>query len=306
MKLIYFSMHGSGAQEITLLCAGAGIDIAFPVKDESGPVRTLTRPEEHDALKQLGAESIWTAEEVQDRVLSGEFDAAILSSPDQIKAYAKWAPGIPFIVRHGLNSFKKFLKLNTKNFLTPSRNAALQMPGCNCFVSRKLIPWKFFPRGGWAEDRSGFASYIHHYQKKFPGEHARFSEIAERLGKHGIVLRNFGEESPDGVAEDLSMMCKSMATVHIKGGNVCCNAVTRSMAVGTPVVMDHWTHVRCFFDRVSGIIVTDDIEGEVRQLAEEEEYLEQKIEEVSELSKQFTYDGDLGERFRKFLEDLRA
>jgi hypothetical protein len=308
MKILYYSMHGSGAQEITLLCVKSGVGIALPLKGNSGEVKTLTREAELHHLRGMGADVIFSGEELEDRFAAGEFDAVLLSSPGQIKSYkAHMEPirRVPFIVRHGLNSFKKFLGLGVRNFLTCSRQAMYMMPGCNCFLSRKLIPWDSFPRGSWAEEREGLASYIHHYQKKFPGEHSKFSLLAGALAKKGIPLKNYGEESPHGMVDDLATMRCSAATVHLKGGNACCNAVIRSMAIGTPVLMDQWTYVRCFFDQVHGVIVTENLEDEARRLATSEEYLEEKMDETSELARrQFSWDDDLGTRFRTFLGGL--
>jgi hypothetical protein len=310
LKILFFSMHGCAAQEITILCKESGVGICFPRKDESGGVRTLTEDAEHGTLTGLGAEIIQTSEEVRDRFASGEFTAVMLANPRQIREYnstlSVLRPGTPFIIRHGLNSFTKFRNHGTKNFLTCSQQAIYAMDECNCFLSRKLIPWKIFPRGGWAEDRRGFASYIHHYQKHYPGEYVKFREMSDDLGKKGLSLKNFGYESPNGMVDDLSEMTQSIATVHLKGGNALCNAVIRSMAVGTPVLMDQWTYVRCFFDQVKGIIVTDDLVGDAVRLAEDEDYLEEKIEEtLISAKKQFSWDEDLGERFVKFLENLR-
>jgi hypothetical protein len=180
------------------------------------------------------------------------------------------------------------------------------MPGCNCFVSRKLIPWDRFPRGVWSEEREGLGSYIHHYEKKYPGEHFKFNELATTLAGKGVLLQNYGAESPHGKVDDLSLMCRSVATVHIKGGNAVCNAVVRSMAVGTPVLMDRWTHVRCFFDKIEGIIVTDDLAGEVKRLVTDEDYLEEMIDKTMSFARrQFSWDEGFGEEFRMFIGRLK-
>ena len=75
--------------------------------------------------------------------------------------------------------------------------------------------------------------------------------------------------------------------------------------VGTPVLMDQWTYVKCFFDQVAGIIVTEDLAAEATLLASDEDYLEEKIEQTGKAAKQqFSWDEELGERFRVFLEGL--
>lgn len=309
MKLIFWSMHGSAAQEIALLCIKSGINISFPLINNSGPIRTLTNKHDGFCLKIIGAEIIPSEFELEERIKSKDFDAAILSSPDQIKSWNENYSSlkIPLIVRHGLNSFDKFKTLKVKNFISCSQKAIEIMNDCESFLSKKLISWGEWPRSKWAEERQGFASYIHHYGKKFPEEFKQFNNLCESLKKNNIILKNFGKESIHGETNDLEMMTNTIATIHIKGGNAVCNSVIRSMSLGTPVIMNKDTYIKCFFDQIKGIIITDNIEKEIIKMDKDVGYVEEKSDDtLIEAKKQFSYTEELGEKFIKFLSRLRT
>ncbi len=105
--------------------------------------------------------------------------------------------------------------------------------------------------------------------------------------------------------DDLQSMHGSRATVHIKGGAVCCFAVVHSLVLATPVVMDEETHSRCFFDSVDGLLVRKDVRAvadELQRLAGDDEYwLRASSAALRSARTQFAYVPELGARFREFL-----
>lgn len=300
-------MHGSAATDIALLCKGSGVDFYMP-EPNSQIVRTLTKIEERPYFEKLGAKFLSDVS-ILEMLKSRALNSVLLSTPEQIEQYQLISEGhdvmVPFIIRHGLNSFDKFKKLGTKNFITSSKDAALKMAECNCFITRKLIPWDMFPRPSHTERRKGFFSYIHGYSKKFPKEYDMFGTLQGLLPT--ICIKNYGNGSPDGEVNDLKSMSISRGTIHIKGGNAVCNAVVRSMAVGTPVIMDSNTYKACHFDQINGIIVKDNIEGvvhEIEALMNEDILDEKSFYTYMQAKKQFSFVPELKTAFLSFLNSL--
>lgn len=309
MKSILFaSMHGSAATEIALLCRRAGVKMYTPIEGSS-VIKTLVKLK--DGLEKLGV-GLLGDEELKDRISDGSIDAVFLSTPGQIKDHRNNIEKfrkLPFVVRHGLNSFDKFKKLGVKNFLSPSPRALDIMSECHCFLNRKLIHWESFENSDtYASDRMGFYSYIHHYDGHWPEAKKRYDRLIGILGDiQKCPIRWYGFDSPYGVVSDLMKMRLSRGTIHIKDGQVVCNAVIRSLAMATPVVMDSLTYENCFFDGIDGILVesdTDGMAGKIRGLMDDE-YLEEACENAFLAAKrQFTFDRELGYRFLVFLDTL--
>lgn len=303
-------MHGSAAMEIALLCQGAGVKMYTPIYG-SRLVRTLVSIGDRQSLGSLGV-TLLRDPEIEDLLSSGEIDALLLSTPEQVLQVREHLDPIrklPFIIRHGLNSFDKFKLIETKNFLSPSPRGLALMSECNCFLMRKLIPWQVFPKSdtyGW--QRRGFHSYIHHFKKKWPDAKNRFDRLRSMLDDT-MTLECYGREGDRGIANDLEMMKRSRGTVHIKDGQVVCNAVIRSLAVGTPVLMDRTTYERCFFDAIEGIILEDTLEGlrdRMKELTDDEALDEACEDAFATAKRQFVYSHDLGDEFVHFLGKLRV
>lgn len=303
MRVLFFSMHGSAAADLALLCAAAGVEFWLAAPSLS-VIRTKTKEVEIPYLRGLGAKFAKDdAEAIV--IMSSPGTVVVLSSPGQVEQYKAGGWKAPFVVRHGLNSFDKFKAMRPDGFISASRIAMGKMP-CAGFLTRKLIPWEVFPKPNlFPEGRRGFSSFIHDYKTKWPREYAMFVDL-NRILPESVV--NYGHSSEHGVVDDLEVMKASKATVHIKGGNAVCNAVIRSMAVGTPVVMERSTFEACHFDCIKGILVADDIKGVARKLVElsnDEGLLEEECLAVYKSAKeQFVADAGLAESFKEFLVRL--
>lgn len=270
-------------------------------------IRTLTKPEEISYFESLGSKFFPDDEAVTKALASCEYAGIILATPEQITQLKATNTKIPFIIRHGLNSFIKFNKHGTKNFITCCRRAANNIPNCHYFLNRKLLPFDHLPKPTFdAKNKQFYHSYIHHYEK-WKTAYAKFNELIMMLvPSMDMVISNHGAGSPLGETNDLQCMDSSRGTVHIKDGNAVCNAVIRSMYMRTPVIMDRETFDKCYFDEIKGIIVKDNI----RQIAAEIEllednfYLESKMQAID--LNQFIWDEELGQRFKDFLAHLKV
>ncbi len=304
MNLFFASMHGAAAEEVAILCRGAGVNMF--VSPANGIIDTLTKIHEKKGLEPLGVKFL-SHFELESMLSTKSIDLILATTPDQIEQYnsqirARW--GVPLAVRHGVNSFDAFRKLGLKNFMTPSLRAADEAALRNTFISRKLVPWDRVPQPeSDTEMRGGFFSYIHNYEKCWPGHKSKFDWI--RAAVAPIPMRNYGNGSPHGQTNDLAAMRGSRGTIHIKGGQVCCNAVIRSMSVGTPVIMDEATYRDCYFDQVDGICVmkgTQDIISLVKALDQNDDaFVGASALARASAERQFSYDDDLGARFLKFI-----
>jgi len=306
MRILFFSTHGGAAVEMALLCTGAGISL-----DIAGAGNRLVQSKatlnEQVLLRKFGVGAP-SDEEILDTVSSGGYAAVVVSIPEQVQAFRKriqpLRKDLPLLVRHSVNCFAKFQPQGIDNFISPSPEALSLMQPCNTFLSRKLIPWEWLPeRTTSPAEREGFASYIHHYARHWPQSYGTFKELNRILSPKEVL--NYGAGSKHGTVYDLEFMNRSRVTVHIKGGAICCFAVVRSMAMGTPVVIDEQTHVRCFFGGVSGIIVKRNVQAvadELRRLANDDDYWRFRSESTYRCARdQFSYCDELGNRFRKFL-----
>lgn len=307
MRLLFPAMHGSGAMEIAILCKESGIGLSF-VTISSQVVRSLVKSQETARLRLLGAAIIDNDAQLMDELSSHRFDAVIMGHPEQVVQFQRNSPvPLPFIIRHGLSSFGKFAELGTKNFISSSRVAIDRMGAPNSFLMRKLLEWCVMPKPACAEEKKGFHSYIHHYQRWIDA-YAKFQRLNELLAPNEVT--NYGFDSPAGRIDDLTSMVRSKGTVHIKGGQAVCNAVIRSLATGTPVVMDAETHALCYFDEIQGLIVCPDIEGVAAKIRQLDQMGPDEMDELATQTRalamrQFEFDPDLGQRFVNFLNELR-
>jgi FkbM family methyltransferase len=292
VRLLFFSLHGDGAIEIAVLCRQAGIqlDIAGTANDF---VRAKSSPAEQIQLRTYGVQAP-TDEEIIERILRRRYDGIIVTSPEQVTKLRSWLKklrrDLPIIIRHGNNNLDEHLKLQVRNLLTPSPRAAARMNGCHTLLKPKLIDWNLVPSPSFEPGRRhGLASYVHAYARSWPGAWNKFMELNRLLAPEEVL--NYGLESPHGVVNDQEIMQRCRATVHLKDSGVCCFAVLRSMAVGTPVVMDRQTHERCFFDGVPGIIVKEtvnEIASELKRLCSDDTYWQSASRCTYEHARNFT------------------
>lgn len=307
-RLLFASMHGSAVMDLGLLCRHAGVELWVPL-EQNGVIKTLALPSDRDFFESLGVQIAETAT-LRDRLAEGFFAAMILSTPEQVKEFKQNVEPIrplPIAIRHGLNAFDKFKKLGVSNFISPSPRALERMGCSNPFLTRKLVPWDSFPKpSSFPEGRSGFFQYIHHYDR-WQSANERFTRLQEMISPIHVPTYGFG--NPDGCISDLPTMSGAKGTVHIKDGQVACNAVIRSMALGTPVFMDATTYEKCYFDAIEGIEVFDELTNladRIKLIDQEDDVLEESCERAFAAAKrQFTYNDELGDRFKAFLSRMK-
>jgi hypothetical protein len=207
------------------------------------------------------------------------------------------------IVRHSSSEIDQLHGLGIRNFFSTSQRALDQFPGRNTMLKPKLLDWSRMPLPNQdPASRCGVASYINYYWM-WPDALQRFQYLTQALSLPAV---NYGVDSDAGIVPDLETMMHSRATVHIKYGGACCFAVVRSMAMGTPVVMDRGTWEQAYFDGVEGILVRDtmeDVASELARLQSDDDYWSTASRD-SYLSarRQFSFRNDIGNDFRRFVE----
>ena len=301
MRLLYFSLHGGEAIEMALLCQGAGIDLDI-AGSRNQLVEAKTSPIEQTRLRTFGVGHP-SDEAILDTVRAGGYHAVMVSTPEQVQQFREriepFCGDIALIVRHTVNCFDDFRRQSIRNFYSLSPRALLLMPECQTFLGRRLLAWDWLPAVSHGpSERHGFASYIHDYAEFWPDEYAKYIQLNQVLAPEQVV--NYGNASEAGVVNDVQSMHGSRATVHIKGGAVCCFAVVHSMAMATPVVMDEETYHRCFFDNLAGIRVMKDVQAvadELRRLASDDDYWLDVSRATYRLAReQFSYSDELESR----------
>jgi hypothetical protein len=197
-----------------------------------------------------------------------------------------------------------FNEMNINIHLSPSAAHLALLTGRNKFLYPKLIWKEKFPRPLPVEIRSGFYSFVHWLEKSWP----KADEKMKRLNHVSTVkVENFGFGSRHGSVVDLTYMRKAKATVHFKDLGMVCNAPIRSLALGTPVVMDRETYDNGFYDNIDGLTVAetiDDVACEIANLEKDLGYLREKSLEAEIASEQFVYQQDHGDAFIAFLKEL--
>jgi hypothetical protein len=192
---------------------------------------------------------------------------------------------------------------NIDNFFSPSQKSIELMNCSNYFHAKKLFPFQEVSEH--EQIRNGFYSYINYYEN-FPNSYNKFLKINSLLNDYDFKVINFGmnHEKPN-VVNDLEYMVKAKATLHLKDFGGVCNAVIRSLACGTPVIMDNSTYDNGFYHDIKGISLINDIKDIINELIKlncDEEYLRQSIANVKQYRNQFEYDTEYGDNFMKFLE----
>ncbi|MGE0756422.1 MAG: FkbM family methyltransferase [Pirellulaceae bacterium] len=306
-RVLFFSLHGDAAVEISELCRNASVELDI-AGDTNHLVRAKTNAAERERLVRRGARAP-SGEEIERGLRQRRYDAVIVGTEDQIEQFTARVrpldPDVPMIVRHGNNGFAAWQRLGVRNIMSPSPRALERMAGCNQLLSRKLLPWDELPPPGTdPAERSGWASYIHELPRYWPDAWNRLDTLNRLLTPDHVVA--YGRGSPGGEVPDLLAMRHSRATVHLKDRGICCFAVARSLAMGTPVVTDAATCERCFLDGVSSLFVggnASDMAEELRRLADDDDYWRARSEASRAAARRhFACDADLAVRFLAFLD----
>jgi hypothetical protein len=240
-NLLFASGHGGSTKEISQLCKKSGVQLVLPGEATRELLSHLVK--DADA-QQYSTSLLATADEIKQAIVARKVHAWLVARPESIeKIRENFGSDIPIIARHSINSFDKYKKLGLKNFISPSRTALRQMNAPNQWLSVKA---RNFSEAVYAADvlsareRRGYFSYIHHYSEYWKRAYGFFSEIVN-LVDGAVPIENFGKGTTKGIVDDDHTMAKSKATLHIKDGQVCCNAPINSIALGIPVLMDYET-----------------------------------------------------------------
>ena len=312
MRVLYFPVHDDAATSMALLCQGANVAVDLAGVDNCFAPSRISGARQVHHLKSFGVETP-SDTAIEERVRNGAYDGVIVSTPPQIlqvrESLGRLRPALPLIVLHSVNRFDEFRKLGVFNFMTTSRLGVDAVAARNSFIFRKILNWGALSQfSSDPSDREGVYSYIHHYAVYWPNAWARFQKLSQSLGPNSIF--NFGRDSLSGEVCDAEWMSRSRATLHLKDGGACCYAVIRSMAYGAPVVMDESTYYSGGFDGVDGVIVranVGDVAEELKRLSTDDEYWSELHGLTCRSARrQFTYDDDLGKRFKEFLENAKG
>jgi hypothetical protein len=249
--LLFLSAHHRHSHEMALRCQQAGVRLLLPPADTREWLRHTV---DETLVSWMDVPAPWV-EQYPDRaalergVAAGEVDAVLVSVPGQIEIVRRELGALPVGADHMLNAFDEFRAAGLSGFHSPSRAALLRVGAPNSLLGVKLRDFERIDRlvrkyGRPARERRGFFAYIHHYARRWPEPFALFEELARRCAPEA-ELRHFGQESPHGEVRDLPSMLASRATLHLKDGQVCCNAVIDSICVGRPVLIDErsWTRL---------------------------------------------------------------
>ena len=306
MRLLFFAVHGNDAESLSLLCRGAGVDLDIARRNRF--VDAASTSADLQRLAQLGVGAA-NEEELCERIGTGVYDGIVLSTPEQVIAYRRSLRtlnnSIPLIIHHTINRYDVFDRQCIQNFLSPSRRALVRMRSPNSLHIRKQVGYQWLPDPVKdVHERRGLVSFIHNYEQLWPHEWKKFVQLNRQLSPLGI--ENYGEGTSGGVVNDVDVMRGARATVHLKGAGICCYAVIRSMALGTPVIVDEETVHRCHLDDVAGLFVGRDLQqiaDELTRLTTDDDYWCETSENVARLAKQqFQYSQDLGDGLCEFLE----
>jgi len=201
-----------------------------------------------------------------------------------------------------ITSSELFNKIRINNHLSPSAKHLTYLIGSNKLLYPKLVWKEKFPNPAPMENRSGFFSYIHWLDKYWPKSSKKLKKL-NAISK--CPVENFGYGSRYGIVDDLTYMKSAKATVHIKDKGLVCNATIRSLALGTPVVMDRATYNNGYYDSIDGITVRWTIRGlarEINRLDNDIDYLREKSWAAQKAAEQFLYRPEHGDAFTAFLK----
>lgn len=312
-KLCFASGHGGATNEIKMLCKQSGVQLVLPGTETQQPLRHLVK----DAEAQIHqATLLHTMDEIKQAVEKKEINAWLVARPETIEGIREhFGTSIPIIARHSVNSFEKYKKLGLQNFISPSRTALRQLGLPNQWLSVKVRDFNYTPYKSEilpASQRKGYYSYIHHFQQYWKRAFNFYSEVATLLDG-AVPIEYYGRENPAGDINDHKTMATSKATIHIKDGQVCCNAPINSICSGIPVLMDYETLHKLGMEdyiihQVSGLLFDTPAEciKWIQVLENDNDFLDElsrRTREFARLKCQYTSQDYL--QFRNFLYKAR-
>lgn len=316
MKLLYFSVHGDGTSEMAQLCNYCGVELWIPDKDTQHQFKHHQSRKEWVIRFKNNNVKIVQREELFDKIRDNFWQALIFANPEQIDLFKKHLlplnKNLKFFIRHGVNSAEKFKKCGVRNILTPSRRFAYENDFEHVFISRKMLDLNFIDKHKRIniEDRKDFATFIHYYQKHWPLEYKR-CKLLQSLSN--IRIQHFGYKQQNGLVPDKTTMPQFKSLIHIKGGQVCCNAPLKALSIGLPVITDWSTIIKTQMEdylvhemgSFVGYSILDLIPI-VRRLDNDKDFLLEHSQRAKDFAqKKLRPDKELKQRFIKFLEDLR-
>lgn len=303
MNILFASTHGSLATELSILTKNIGARL-FLTTSNSAIIPTATKPHEKQYFEKLGAIFIEDDDDLSKKLDYQFFDTIVIAVPQQLMNISKTKT--PIIAMTGTSSIWEFKDI--KNVMCPSQKALDMLdPNCNKMLYPKLLNWEVMPKDTHSYNRYGFSSFINCYDTLWQYSKTKFDEIKKMLPETKIEW--YGSGSKKGIVDDLRVMRKSKATIHIKDKGMCCNAPIRSMGTGTPVLMDQETYDKGYFDSIEGIIVRNSLEelrSEIEKIDRDEDYLEDLSESAYFSAKrQFSCSSSHATNFKMFLGRLR-
>lgn len=314
-NLVFASGHGGATKEIKLLCERAGVQLSLPGTETRKALKHLVKDE--DAAK-LDVPLYKTMDDIKAAIARNEIDGWLVAQPKTIeKIRENFGEAIPIAARHSVNSYKRYQELGLKNFISPSRSALKTMNVPNQWLSVKVRDFKSYrktsPETLPAHQRKGYYSYIHHYKRYWKRAFEFYTTVQEQIND-AVHIENFGAEADRGIVNDHKTMLKSKATLHIKDGQVCCNAPINSICLGIPVLMDYKTlEVLGMEDyiihQVSGLLfeTPEECVNWIRTLEYDNDFLNElsrRTRAFAELKCQYTSQDYV--QFRNFLNRMKA
>lgn len=301
MNILFFSTHGSLTAELAIFCQYTRHKM-FLATIECG-IGSCTPKEEAKEYAQWGVTPVSSYEELMDSLRT--MDAIFVVTPEQHVQVNDF--GVPIYVIAGIpgGAADKFNAIKADNIMSPSAKHLSLLSARNKLLYPRMVPWDRLPRRLQCEEKKGFYSYVHWLEKYWPNATAKIETLNKSLSVHNKRVMNFGHESKNGIVNDLASMNGSKATLHIKDRGLTCFAAIRSMAIGTPVIMDRASYDGCFFDNINGIIIKNDINeiaDEIVRLDEDDDYLEAACDAAYCMAKsQFAFGDKEADAFGKFM-----
>lgn len=308
-NLLFASGHGGSTREILELCNQTRVKLSLPGRGTQKVLRHLATEEE---AQRLNISCYSTVEDIIQAQHNSAFQGWLVARPETIEGIREQIGTlVPIAARHSVNSFTKYKKLKLKSFMSPSRHALKEMNVQNSFLSVKVRDHKYYDKTyplRPAIHRSGYFSYIHHYQKYWGRAYDFFNQICS-IVDNAVLIDNFGKDSEKGIINDHETMSKSKATIHIKDGQVCCNAPITSISLGIPVLMDYETLDKLgmqdyIIHNVSGLLfeTPEECVNWIRILETDAEYLDQLSQRTRAFAKiKCVYSKNDLVQFRNFL-----
>lgn len=307
-NLLFASGHGGATAEIKLLCEQAGVQLSLPGTETRDALNHLVKDED---AKKHNVKLYRTLDEIHEAIHNKEINGWLVARPETLeKIRYHFGDSVPIAARHSINSYRKYQKLGLRNFMSPSRSALKKMNTPNSYLSVKVRNFEAYNEFQLelARKRKGYFSYIHHYKKYWSRAYSFFEEVIKQVD-NAVHIENFGKDSEKGIVDDKKTMIASKATLHIKDGQVCCNAPITSICLGIPVLMDYETLSLLGMEdyiihNVSGLLFETPQEcvNAIRTLEIEPEYLDQLSERTRTFARlKCSYSQNDLRSFRTFL-----